>query len=152
MRRETHIAFGFALGFLIGDTLVASILNGMISALGAWFPDLDLKYKHRALLHNLFFPVILLISIPFIPYAGSSLSLTIKLFVLGWVSHLLTDALTVSGVALFYPLTSKKSGVALFRSNSPAANLLIIALSAALAYAKVSSSYYNIPLPQLPFG
>lgn len=145
MKREAHVVFGFALGFFVGETLVASVIGGIASAAGAWFPDLDIKYRHRALLHNLFFPLALL-ALTFIPPYSALASLA-RLFILGWVSHLLADALTVSGVALFYPLTNKRSGIALFRSDSAVANLLIIAISVVLTYVKLSTSY-NIPLPR----
>ena len=110
------------------------IIFMILGAIGAWIPDADLKIKHRIVLHNfltctlisismyvLLFKVLenLTIQIPHI----TPLGLTIPFF-LGYVSHLLTDLLTIYGVAILWPFNSSRFSIAKFRSNSLAFNVI----------------------------
>lgn len=107
----THIlvGVGFSLYMLsprpyyINETVVFAILGSIV-------PDLDIKYNHRTLLHNIFtllltsmlLAIILLLhlKIPFEPtkYITTSYSIAYAL-------HILLDTLTIKGVKLFWPFS-----------------------------------------------
>lgn len=60
---------------------------------------------------------------------GSTLS-----YILAYLSHLLADIPTRSGVAILYPLSNKKIGVLGLKYNSIVYNGLLIAFSTILFY------------------
>lgn len=81
---------------------------------GAIFPDFDIakpvRQYHRKLLHNIWvlLAVSIIISILFInpdPLIGIGWGLG---FLLGGLSHLLMDSLTIRGIYLLWPLKKRK--------------------------------------------
>ncbi|UXD22505.1 hypothetical protein IPA_05605 [Ignicoccus pacificus DSM 13166] len=124
MRGDTHVAFAFALSFLIFfPTCVTCI---MMAVLYSIVPDYDIKYKHRKLFHNVF--AMLLLTLPALLF-GPQVYLGA---ILGYASHLLSDIVTVRGVALLYPLSERYFRVAKLRSSSPLANLAFLLFSGLL--------------------
>ncbi len=125
--------FGVSLAIFLLNPQPINIINIIISSvIGSYLPDVDLKIKHRMVMHNIFVPIIFSILIYssqiYIPIHGL---LTILIaFNIGFLSHILLDMFTYAGVAFFYPLSSKRYRLAKLRSNSQLANVIfsIIAL------------------------
>ena len=69
--------------------------------LGAIFPDFDIYFLHRKLLHNLW--VISIVSFLLL-YFGKLFSL---FFFIGAISHLLLDSMTPMGIFPFWPISYK---------------------------------------------
>ena len=67
-----------------------------------YFRPIQLFFKHRGVIHSLFFAVLLSLIIgSFNIWAGFG-------FLVGYFSHLFLDCLTKAGVMLFWPLSRKK--------------------------------------------
>lgn len=123
------------------------ILFMIIGAIGAWIPDADLKIKHRVALHNIF--VCLLITIVlYVLFINILGRLAIQLpyihplilvipFFLGYISHLLTDLLTVYGVAIFWPFSSNRVSLSKFKSNSIILNTIGILIAISMFFTKL---------------
>ncbi len=137
MLRQTHIIFGAALVTAVaayGRWSAAEIVIAIFtSSVGAVFPDFDLSTRHRALLHSVF---ALAAAFAVVIVAVSLLGATVIEnaaalgFALGYISHILLDAVTARGVALFYPLSKRFYRIAKLRSGSPGANRILQAISA----------------------
>ncbi len=113
MLSKTHISITIFFVFLFLSFVPHKIIFFASAIFATLLPDLDSKtsklgrekifrplqlfLKHRGILHSLlsliFFSVLIEIYFPIV-LAG---------FVLGYFLHLLTDSLTVRGIALFYP-------------------------------------------------
>lgn len=111
MRKITHEIFaaGIAL-LLINPDITYTLPTILTSVLGGVFPDIDVKFKHRKLMHNIFSLTIIglgplyfttFISIRAVP------TLLLQAFFIGYFTHMLLDLFTKRGVALMWPLTSK---------------------------------------------
>ncbi|MGB9725593.1 MAG: metal-dependent hydrolase [Fervidicoccaceae archaeon] len=134
MRRSTHALFGLGLSIYVMSRL--GYFDNLMIFFGLFFsllPDLDVSFKHRALLHNLFSAVALSWAIP---YFSESYILSMQLSALSWIdffatsliaylSHLLLDLITKGGVELFWPLSENRFRIASLRYNDPAANALL---------------------------
>jgi len=121
MQAKTHLMFGVIVSIFAVYFFPKLLFYVPFILLGSLLPDIDhpnsklgrkiwpiskllnLIFGHRGFFHSIFF--VLLISIPIGIYFGSSFGFAIAL---GVFSHLLSDALTVSGVALFYPFFNFK--------------------------------------------
>ncbi|MFW6233493.1 MAG: metal-dependent hydrolase [Nanoarchaeota archaeon] len=70
------------------------------------FLPLQLFTKHRGFFHSLVFLVILcLLIILFFPLLNKSILFGL---IIGYSSHLIADALTIQGIAFFYPFSRKR--------------------------------------------
>ena len=130
MERRTHIVFAAgaaaALARLLGLGPWGMVLLVSCAAVGAQVPDLDVGYRHRMLLHNLFaalplallYPLLLALGVP----RAAAVAVAAGLLV-GYASHLLLDAVTVAGVALLYPFSRRRLRLARLRSGSRLANM-----------------------------
>ena len=114
----THALFGAGLASWLDPAhpLAASFWG----YLGSTVPDLDLKFKHRKLLHNLF-SLALFSTLVYLVVGKGWAALD---FSVGYFSHLILDSITVKGVWLFWPLYNKSFGLRLTRSDNLAANAL----------------------------
>ncbi len=133
MNRPTHVFVGLTWGLLVGgsDPLVF-IPSSIMGGLGGYFPDFDLRFRHRKLLHNIFVMIltslIVYVSIRYVVIEyygviGEGVILRITLgFLGGYLLHLLLDSLTKMGVYILYPLSRWRLRIPLFRSNSLWAN------------------------------
>ena len=123
MLATTHIAFAILCGLLL--LLVFPITDVPVFftflVIGSILPDVDHKgsiinklvpltrwvpylFKHRGVFHSLF-PVALLSGVFYILRAP-----TIGIYLcIGYLSHLLSDAMTSLGVGLFYPLSKSRA-------------------------------------------
>lgn len=122
MLNKTHFVFGIlfgllALPFVEINSVFRYIIYFSLIALGVLLPDMDHSesyinkkliitkifaffFKHRGFLHSIYFPLILGMILWF--YVGFFYGFA--LFI-GYLSHILSDALTVSGVNLLHPFS-----------------------------------------------
>ncbi|MBS3065132.1 MAG: metal-dependent hydrolase [DPANN group archaeon] len=133
MLGTTHALFAILFGsiyiqyFGITDSFLLQILFAALLLLGAMLPDLDSENAtiskqhptasklvravsmHRGIMHSIIIPVtIYLISFYLIPkFVDIPHVLTYGLL-LGYVSHLAADALTIGGLELFHPISKFK--------------------------------------------
>ncbi len=129
MYRSVHIFIGFTFGLYIAGTNPLSVFYGIVGALGGWLPDIDLYFKHRKSLHNVFVLSIVSTAIYFVfcyyikvPYIIPRI-MTLS-FTGGWVLHLLFDSLTKRGVYILWPLSNARLRIPIFKSNSIVGNLI----------------------------
>ena len=142
LKRTIHAYMGMAIGFLIAGNnyyiLPFSILSGW---LGGWFPDFDLRYKHRKGLHNLIAALVFTSFVYIASYVlysefhllAKDVSSYISLsFIAGYILHLFFDSLTPRGVYIMYPLSSKKFRMSSFRSDGLFINALGFLISSSI--------------------
>ncbi|NOZ88990.1 MAG: hypothetical protein GXO15_03605, partial [Crenarchaeota archaeon] len=90
---------------------------------------------HRVLLHNLCSALLLgaavavAVAAPVSPLPGALAAPLVAGVEAGYLSHLLLDALTVSGVAILYPCSRRRLRLSRLRSDSRLANLAVEAAS-----------------------
>lgn len=134
MRKITHMFFALAIAvwflrsmqvyFNVNLQLYYAFM--VIAVLSSTLPDLDLRLKHRRTLHNITIPLIVVLTIyaivPQVVVFGIA-------FLIGWVSHVLLDAITIKGVCPFYPLLDFKLALKLCKSESVIWNILVLMLS-----------------------
>jgi len=117
---KTHIVFSLAVYFLLSYYVAMPFYILIFVLLATAFVDIDIKNskagnrwylrplqwftKHRGVLHSFIVGGLLSLII-----GGVSLWAGFGFFV-GYISHLFLDCLTVSGVALFWPLKFKIKG------------------------------------------
>lgn len=121
MTGKTHIVGGFLVGVLATQALDINIGYAVVSAVGSLLPDIDepkstigrkipgtflikFLFSHRGFFHSLlatglFYLILLMVT-------GQALAL---LFTAGYISHLLLDAITPSGVPFLYPKKQRYS-------------------------------------------
>ncbi len=130
MRGYAHVALGTSLTLLLlgprPECLIASVIFST-------FPDYDIAYKHRKLLHNVFALGIVTILTSFISTYFALAAM------ISYLSHLLGDMMTVRGVALFYPFSNRYFRIARFRSDSLALNLGAVLFSILIALLALTS-------------
>ena len=140
MRYYTHLAFSFLIGILIIKTLSIQnqILFIILFMLASLLPDIDeLKSKvsnkvkplahlihfflgHRGLMHSIWTAIILYLLI-FMFNINIAISISF-----GYLSHLILDCLTPSGIKLLWPYKKRLKGF--IRTGSLTEYLLFIAL------------------------
>ncbi len=126
MKQDTHLLVGIGASFFIlnpmKDLDILVVFLGSI--IGSLLPDLDLRVKHRALLHNL--PVIILVSLLAMllemclaPRSNTVFISMYKYFtisiILSWILHIVVDMVNPSGVSIIWPL--KRTRFKLFRQG-----------------------------------
>ncbi len=118
---------GLAFGLYLSNSLPEAFIAGLLGIVGAWIPDLDLRFKHRKFLHNLFaITGFTLIIYGLLEYFSINNILPPKVvvtstyaFFSGYGLHLLFDSLTKRGVFILYPLSEKfRIRIPLFKSRS----------------------------------
>jgi inner membrane protein len=141
MLGRTHALAGATIGLILAGPVGAGV-----GVIGALLPDIDhpnskisravklplhLAFTHRGVLHSgllcaLVFALAFFASPePYKLYALAAAA--------GWISHIVLDALTVSGVPLFWPIRFKLSVLPL-RTGGIIEQLLAILLTIALLY------------------
>ena len=123
MLAKTHIAFGFLLALIIQNLIETGneIIFFLLVIIGSLLPDIDSSHskisnrtplipgiisifsKHRGIFHSLFFAFLIpgLIWYFLSPIYGAALFI-------GYLSHLLADAFTDSGINFLNPITKFK--------------------------------------------
>jgi inner membrane protein len=103
--RKTHLIFAVLLFLVLQQTMNLPIALAAFAALGAILPDLDIKFMHRKLLHNIW----ALLAIAWLCAANGLLAMPqIMAFAIGWLSHLIADSLTHRGIMPLWPIPRPK--------------------------------------------
>lgn len=106
MERRTHVIFGIFLFVLLWAALKLDLGLSALVAVGAVFPDLDYRKElnalHRKLLHNIW---VMIAASAIIAVISGSIAFGMA-FALGFISHILADALTPMGIYPLYPFKS----------------------------------------------
>ena len=129
MERVTHLTFSLLLFLLFGPFFQLALPLALFALFGSLLPDLDIKLGrlHRKLFHNLWFGF----GFSWLLFAlnpGFCFS-----FLIGFLSHLLADSLTPTGIWFFWPLGPRISGKIVTGSRGEAVlNLVFILLIALL--------------------
>lgn len=91
---------------LFGFILTFPIYMSILAFLGVLLPDLDIKFKkyHRKIFHNIWFLIIVL----FFAYNLGLNKTSAIIISIGFLSHLISDALTHKGIAPLWPLKKPK--------------------------------------------
>lgn len=139
MMRITHIFFSIAISMWVLPTcnLTMQAILSILTGIGSIVPDFDLRFKHRKALHNIFVPLILCVLVLLVFSEIPDVNVYVSAFLLGWLSHILLDALTVKGVYLFYPLLNRGLKIGVCRSGSLSCNLLFSFISLTLIMLKM---------------
>lgn len=106
MMKKTHVAAGLAIAYAFN-------LDPVLVVAGAIMPDIDYAFMHRKLLHNIF--VMILAFLYNIAFG------------IGWLSHIVLDALTVYGVAWLWPLCPYRRRYAKFKTGGLFDHILFFA-------------------------
>ncbi len=116
MTGKTHLLGGVLTGVLITQALDINIGYAAVAGLGALFPDIDepnstigrripgsfmvkFLFGHRGFWHSL-----LAAALVYLLLLGIASNTIAVLFVAGYISHLILDAMTPSGVPFLYPI------------------------------------------------
>jgi inner membrane protein len=129
--KVTHVLFAVGLTGVLGiwRTLWGPLIV-IPASIGSIAPDADLGSRHRMLLHNIFILFMLMASSWFTTvYSDLELSLLLLAFIIGWISHIVLDLLTLKGVALLYPVSKRFYGFKKCRSDSLLCNGLFSLIS-----------------------
>jgi inner membrane protein len=86
-----------------------------------------LFFRHRGLFHSIFFVLIIYIALTYLGWYTISFA-----FLLGYLSHIALDAITKSGVQIFWPLRKKIRGP--IQTNSMLEKVLFTVLLLADVY------------------
>jgi len=139
---RTHIIFSFLTGLIFINVLnpANQILFMILVLFGSAVPDIDHPnskigknfkiigwlFKHRGIFHSVF--MALLISSALYFFTGY-----FSAFLLGYLSHLVADAMTISGIAFLYPLSRKKIR-GFIKTGSLSENLMFSAFVVGIIY------------------
>lgn len=142
----THLTFSLLVGLLasvffgIGQLyfIVLVVLFGLIpdidthkSKVGKKIPIISFILKiifgHRGIFHSVFIPILLFFAFSYLGFYLMGLAV-----LLGYLSHILLDALTPSGVKLFWPFRFKMKGF--IKTNSILEKILFLILCIADVY------------------
>lgn len=152
LRRKAHAVMGLGVALAVVLPGVDKALPvAMLAVLGSMLPDLDVGFRHRKLLHNIFAPIL---AIPASYFLMARLGAEYGIEVdpvystalgLGWVTHILGDMLTVRGVWLFWPISGEAYRFAGMRYDDLRVSLIgyLVGLAAALYW------YYTVFIAQL---
>lgn len=121
MLKKTHM--------IVGVLVAAPVIKntGLISAIGligSTIPDIDYKVglEHRTITHSLLVLIISTLIIYLIhPGAAAVWGVT-------YLSHLVLDALTITGVPFMYPFSKKKYGLKLIKTGGAIELYILLSL------------------------
>jgi len=107
MKKYTHWIFALLLFLLFQFILKFPIYLSIFAVIGTMLPDLDIKWKkyHRKLFHNIWILLIIL----FLGFNFHLIDRTIAIIIsIGFLSHLIIDAITPTGIMFLWPLKKPK--------------------------------------------
>jgi len=143
----THATFALLLAILLENLHIASFSGVQIVAclIGSTIPDIDSEYsyigrkspilpavirtlglRHRTATHSLL-AIAIAGALSYSIDSLSSWSITLA-FTLGYASHIIADLLNDAGVALLYPISTKRYHVLNIRTKSFAESLFFICI------------------------
>jgi len=107
MQKKTHLAFGLLIFTIFFYFDKQSVIYFWAPFIGAVVPDLDIleffRKWHRVLFHNIIFLWICVIALWLIRLP----SVAIEMFTLGFISHILLDCMTVTGINILQPFSQE---------------------------------------------
>jgi len=103
VQKYTHLIFAFLLFSLFNFILNFPVYISVFAFIGAMVPDLDIKVRslHRKIFHNVWFLFIILFVLL---QSGVIDNMVAAVFSIGFISHLITDSLTPTGIMPFWPI------------------------------------------------
>jgi membrane-bound metal-dependent hydrolase YbcI (DUF457 family) len=107
MEKMSHLILGFLVLVLFGFILNFPIYMAIFAFVGVLIPDLDFKSRkyHRKLFHNIWILIIIL----FFGFISGLFNREIGIiFAIGFISHLIGDALTHRGITPLWPIEKPK--------------------------------------------
>jgi membrane-bound metal-dependent hydrolase YbcI (DUF457 family) len=106
MQRMTHLIMAFLTLLLFGFVLTFPIYMAFFAFLGVLIPDIDIKSRryHRKIFHNIWFLALIVFAFYL---AGIDKTAAIILSI-GFMSHLISDALTHKGITPLWPIKRPK--------------------------------------------
>jgi len=132
LKKTTHLIFGAGITIYLIDPSIGDFFPILLVAIiSSNIPDIDLKFKHRRLLHNVFAPVVISIIINYFltnydfPVISQLKNKIIASFLVGYYSHLFLDSLTYRGIDLFWPLQKKSYGIKSTRFDNIVWNFIV---------------------------
>lgn len=159
VKRVTHLFVGASIGLILCHNPSLCFYTILPSVIGSYIPDFDLKKSHRKLLHNFLSALVLAtlmwLSLNYIRFTLPVSRITLLwAFLIGYMSHLFLDILTLKGVALFYPFSKRVFSAGLCKSNSFLANLIFIMVSIMIillrVYEMIGEKIFSLILGFLP--
>ena len=130
MLKRTHLIFA-AFAFIVANIwLKYPVLFMVFSLIGACIPDIDVKFKHRKLLHNIW--VLALIVFVGMSFRIMNWDIAIALSI-GFLSHLIADSLTHNGIMPLWPLTKPRI-VGPVRTGGVSEYIIAISIIVIIAY------------------
>jgi len=150
LNRLTHVTIGFVTGLYLSRG-VDALLYAIWSAVGAYAPDLRHPPGRRGkLTHSLITPILIFllntsIASLYADMVGYSVAVEIYFksslaFTLGWITHILADALSAGGVYILWPVSRVNVRLTKLKSSSLLLNFAGILIAFALLYAWIISS------------
>lgn len=144
-----HISLGIGGALFILDPDISTLfVVGVFSTLGSILPDLDLKLKHRRMLHNIPFMLTLLLIISILLYKvlefpTSTVSNIAYPILIGYLLHIVADSFTRMGTWPLWPLSSRRLVLAEFDYDDAKLNTLIFILGLTLTLYYL---YHKLPI------
>jgi membrane-bound metal-dependent hydrolase YbcI (DUF457 family) len=100
MQKIQHILSGLAIALVFiyaaSPKVPDSVIIFLMLISGTIFPDIDTEFLHRALLHNIFLPLLLLLFVPLYHF--------LIFFIGGILLHLTLDVFSEGNIRLMFPL------------------------------------------------
>ena len=136
MNRGPHTILAVGLAFYILSPDIEEFTYLLLSSsIGGIAPDIDRRYRHRKLLHNIPVWITVIGLLTYILYINLNLPQSptiIKGLAIGVASHLTVDSLTIRGIAPLYPIKNKHISLAKIKSNNTIFNTAGVIIGAAL--------------------
>ena len=103
MKKRTHLIFAVLLFLVLNGIFSLPLPFAAFAAIGALVPDIDLftMVLHRKLLHNLWVLAGIVLAGTYLTVMDKSTAIA---FSIGFVSHLIADAMTPMGIKPLWPL------------------------------------------------
>lgn len=124
--RKTHLLFAALLFLVLYQALHLPLALAAFALVGALLPDLDLRFMHRKLLHNIWVLLIL-------EWAALASGFVVMpqaiAFAIGWMSHLIADSLTHMGVMPLWPIPWPKFRGAIRTGGASELVLMLVLLA-----------------------
>lgn len=146
MKRTIHSLMGSSLGLVLAwNNPFVIFTNIVFGWIGGYFPDIDLRFKHRKSFHNIFMitattiVIYMMVRLLFTnlgdlakEYAAMYGYHSAISFLLGALMHVFFDMLTPRGVYILWPLSNLRLRIKIFRSSSRVYNGIGLLISLTL--------------------
>ncbi|MFQ6009969.1 MAG: metal-dependent hydrolase [Candidatus Aenigmatarchaeota archaeon] len=130
MLKRTHFLFAALLFLLFNIKLGYPLLFLVFALIGTAIPDIDIKLMHRRLLHNVWVLALIIFFGMGMKIMSTEIAISLSI---GFLSHLIADALTVTGIMPFWPLPKPRFRGP-FRTGGVTEYIIAIGVIVAIAY------------------